>query len=374
MLLSLVLILLLIWAAVVGSLYSNFIVFYKSFSETDSYNKAYYTSIAGLERWELVTKQREIGYVGSWWWKWMTSTPSIDSTDYIESGFSYLVESEDTNLLRDVNSRTTRIPKIWEWDVDWMLSTWDSIDYNKMDYENAEVFSLYYDESTTDSPYTKKSCSSGDCTDSKTRIKWEIRLPPKILEAFWVNWSLDATDSLVVGWRKNDEIVDWQFRWFTDWNPFTIFARNKANSDSAWALAEDSIIRESEINEKVKINSHKDTSSTQWRRQINEKKTRESKLVVVSAGSFDGVNNFEDITEESNYTRLNFRLSLLNLLKSKGKQVYPYLEYYLYFNRPVSDKYFRIDGEGRYKDYQVNIIMYKPTVKESVLWSFTVIF
>jgi hypothetical protein len=54
--------------------------------------------------------------------------------------------------------------------------------------------------------------------------------------------------------------------------------------------------------------------------------------------------------------------------------IYPYLEYYLNFDNDVADKYFKINGEWKYKDYQVNIIMYKPTVKESVLWNFTAIF
>ena len=54
--------------------------------------------------------------------------------------------------------------------------------------------------------------------------------------------------------------------------------------------------------------------------------------------------------------------------------IYPYLEYYLSFTDQVADKYFKINAEWKYKDYQVNIIMHKPTVKESVLWNFTVIF
>ena len=366
MLLSLVLILLLIWAAVVGALYSNFIVFYKSFSETDSYNKAYYASIAALERWELVTKQREPGYVWSGWWKWMTGI-NATSPDY--SGFAYLVQSDDTSLLRDVNSRTNRVPREWEWDVDWMLATWDSVDYNKMDYENAEVFLLYVDN-LADSPYEKKSClKNGECNDVKVSISWEIRLPPKMRTTFW---DLDTSKSRVykIGTnseeKKNDEIVDWQIRWNYNNTQFTIFSMNKQYSS-------DSVIKESDINNTVDL-------SFWWeekKRQPNTKKSQHSSPVVVGskAEEIENSQNFGSILKGDEYSRLNLRLSLLNILQSEIQgMIYPYLEYYLNFDNDVADKYFKINGEWKYKDYQVNIIMYKPTVKESVLWNFTAIF
>ena len=378
MLLALVFILLLVWAAVVGSLYSNFIIFYKSFSEIDNYNKAYYASIAALERWELVTKQREPGYIWSGWWRWANEINLTNNiTDKIDgSDFSYLVESDDTNLLRDVNSRTNRVPRQWEWDVDWMLA--DSTDYNKMDYEDAEVFLLYIDDSGG-SPYTKKSCSNdGDCSDSQAKITWQIRLPSKMRSGFWwwwdKWWNLDNLNSLVVNWNKDDEIVDWQLRWKYNGSQFTIFARNKAII-SGNVQAQDSVIRESDLNMANWVTLS--FWDNQYRRQPNTNKGQNSSLIIIGSEIENNLSgkNFGHILDGNNdYSRLNLRLSLLNLLKSKSAMIYPYLEYYLNFDQYVSDKYFRIDGEGRYKDYQVNIIMYKPTVKESVLWNFTVIF
>lgn len=378
MLLALVFILLLVWAAVVGSLYSNFIVFYKSFAEIDNYNKAYYASIAALERWELVTKQREPGYVWSGWRRWTTETVYED--DEIDSVFSYLIKSDDTNLLRDVNSKTNRVPRIDEWDVDWMLA--DSKNYNRMDYEDAEVFLLYVDD-LEDTPYTKKLCSNvGDCNDVQVTITWQIRLPPKTLTAFWWTngegkWYLNNGKSLVVLWNKDDEIVDWQLRWIHDGNQFTIFAKNKAVTEDGGQSETDSVIRESDINYNnwnwVNLNFW----SNAFSRQPNVNKTKSSKLIIISKEDDLQPDNFSDVLNPSgiiHYSRLNLRLSLLNLLESKSEMLYPYLEYYLAFDDYIADKYFRIDGEWRYKDYQVNIIMYKPTVKESVLWNFTVIF
>lgn len=375
MLLAIVFILLLIWAAVVGSLYSNFIVFYKSFAEIDSYNKAYYASIAALERWELVVKQREPGYVWSGWWIWDDYVNiTNNNTDEIDSEFSYLVKSEDTNLLRDINSRTNRVPRNWEWDIDRMLATWDSLDYNKMDYEDTEVFLLYVDN-LAGSPYSKISClEPGNCDDVKTYIEWEIRLPPKIQYVFW-NLN-DSTESLVIWWSKNDEIVDWQLKWRYKWEQFTIFAKNKRVISNDSNDSNDSVIKESDINSTVSLKFWDNTE----RRQPNQWNNKDSELVVISSNDMENDYKDKDFQEilndsHSNFSWLNLKLSLLNLLKTQEKMIYPYLEYYLSFwNQNVADKYFKIDAEWRYKDYQVNIIMHKPTVKESVLWNFTVIF
>ena len=74
MLVILIVILILIWVAVVWSIYSNFMVFHSNFSETENYHRAYYSSISALERAELVTKQRQPGYEWSggfilWTWQ-----------------------------------------------------------------------------------------------------------------------------------------------------------------------------------------------------------------------------------------------------------------------------------------------------------------
>ena len=58
--------------------------------------------------------------------------------------------------------------------------------------------------------------------------------------------------------------------------------------------------------------------------------------------------------------------------------VYPFLEYYVELDGVwgeaiLSDKYYTIKTEWNYWDYQVNTVMYKPTITESILRSFTTI-
>lgn len=397
MLVTLVIILLLIWAAVVWSIYSNFLVFYSNFSESENYHRAYYTSISALERWELVVKQRSPWYVWSGWfkmWTWMGSTNNPNW--WLDSGltwFSYLWDNpEISTVFWTVESKTTRIPATWEWNIEWMLSAWDSSDYNMMDYENAENFLLYIDRSEND-PYKKVECSSGgvinsDCLASNPdKITWEIRLP-KLLEERWFG-RLDTSRALI--WQdewtnipKDDPIVDWQIRWnYTENNntvPFTVFSTSNINSGGKNTVDtnRDSVFRESDINNGLSFNFW--SSKTPFNRG-----SFLSSLTVVSQKANDISNSkFDDIFNNNNgkFSNVQLRFSLLNLLKgttgttsNPESHIYPFLEYYVDFdNKEVPDRYYTITAEWNYADFQVNTIVKKPTTKETILWSFTSIF
>ena len=110
MLITLVIILLLIWSAVVWSIYSNFLVFYSNFNESENYHKAYYNSISALERAELVTRQREPWYVWSGWvikWVWGWSNSESISADWSLNWFSYLWDyPERSAVFWTINSKT----------------------------------------------------------------------------------------------------------------------------------------------------------------------------------------------------------------------------------------------------------------------------
>ncbi|MDR0369823.1 MAG: hypothetical protein LBH96_04920 [Candidatus Peribacteria bacterium] len=65
MVIFIVVLLLILGVALVGALYSSFLIFYSSFGDTIEYNKAYYAAISSLERAELVLRYRSPGYEGS---------------------------------------------------------------------------------------------------------------------------------------------------------------------------------------------------------------------------------------------------------------------------------------------------------------------
>ena len=376
MLITIVVILLLIWAAVVGSIYSNFLVFYNNFSESENYHKAYYAAISALERGELVTKQRSPWYKWEWWRK----TDDIWSmSDAKPTDFSYLSENEST-VHRTINSRTNRIPTEWNWDVEYQLryfkekgSNENSENYNMMDYEDAQIFLLYYDKAEGN-PYNKVDCPTG-CDKSKpSQIEWEIRLPKKLRSAYG---DLDTSTSLVAGAHKNDEIVDRQIKW-NYWTPFTIFSTESFSSLYNENEA-DSVFRENDINGPLYFSF----STTHNPKADDKFKPKDGRLTVVGNSEISN-KNFSNIFRNSNNVQLKF--SLLNLLKwlnseynssnwwDSSRYIYPFLEYYVNFWTEVSDRYFTIDAEWYYGGYKVEKRIWKPTVKESVLSNFTSIF
>ena len=376
MLITLVIILLLIWSAVVWSIYSNFLVFYSNFNESENYHKAYYNSISALERAELVTRQREPWYVWSGWViKWAKGWSNQDSinTDWDLNWFSYLWEHpERSAVFWTINSKTDRIPALWDWDVEVLFSTWDTNDYNMMDYEDTQVFILYYDKSDW-SPYQKISCTSWtDCQQSyPDAISWTIRLPIYLTDKPAFEDGLNVNDELVRNWPNNDAIVDRQLKWKYNGSAFTIYATQKYNMKNI-EENRDNAFRESDINAILNFNfwARKYSplpSSSRWgwiteHTVISPMETAIKKI------------EFHDIISDSSFTSKELRFSLLNLLKSPQNAIFPFLEYYVEFWTDVSDKYFTINAQWDYNDYQINKILWKPTKKESVLWSFTSIF
>ena len=376
MLLTLVIVLLLIWAAVVWSLYSNFLVFYENFSETDNYNKAYYASIAALERWELVVKQRDPWYIWTWWWKtsieWVWQSFGWGS-DWLITGFSYLSSWNDkrSEILWTINSRATRIPSEWNWNVELLLSAADSNLYNAMDYENAEIFLLYYDNADpTKSPYKSWTIQKSNLST----ITAKIRIP-ELLKSSW--WDLNDSRSLISTWAIDDAIVDWQIRWNYGSLPFTIYATQNVTNRSV-EKKRDTAIRESVINKWSNDINFMITFWNTWAPFKIGGNPDEGIVTIISSAENEikSLWKFSDVFLDGNSNNLQLRFSLLNLLQAKqGKIIYPFLEYYVDFSGAiVSDKYYTINAEWSIWDFQVNTIIQKPTAKESILWNFTAVF
>jgi hypothetical protein len=244
-----------------------------------------------------------------------------------------------------------------------------------MDYENAEVFLLYYDKSDNN-PYT-----SWTILDSQPdRIEWVIRLPKKLVDSTMFVQLDTSHQSLWAGSSRptNDAIVDRQIRWKNNSGiPFTIYSTQTTNG-SRITMAMDTVFRESDLNDSNWLNfKFRDG----WN-PIGGSHWSLDPITIISQIEWDIKNrsNFKNLFTYSNYHNIQLRFNLLNLLKDDNKKIYPFLEYYAGFydnhGNPIdiSDKYFTIKWEWNYSDYNVNIIFQKPTVKETVLSNFTSIF
>jgi len=409
MLLTLVIVLLLVGVAVVWSIYSNFLTFFSNFSESENYHKAYYASMAALERAELVIKQREPWYVWTGWWtssinaNWNIEfqdwdeylndpTHSMKGSDWKISNFSYLSSngSKWTNLRREINSRTNRIPAEWQWNVDWLLASNDSINFNTMDYENSEIFLLYYDN-TYKNPYEKHSCLDWWCTKSDlAKIQWVIRLPKMIKNALGNSdnaWPLDDKTRLSNASIDDDAVVDWQLKWLwkndaNQFDQFMIYSKQSIRENKK--TSDDSAFRESDINNNGNGSMEFEFGNSKW----NPNATKSSgEITIISpqertlSTTISNSGKYKAIFSNNNTSNIQLRLSLLNLLMAKKKGIiYPFLEYYVeFFDKnntltDIADKYFTINAEWKFDNFQVNTIIHKPTIQESILWNFTVIF
>ena len=227
---------------------------------------------------------------------------------------------------------------------------------------------MYYDNSNGN-PYDNGNISKS----TLTQITWEIRLPKLLFESWF--WYLDTWTSSI--WLSgslptNDAMVDRQIRWNYNNSPFTIFS---TQSLIIWGpkpivdTNKDSVFREDDINgnwDYGLLFTFKDKRSTIARSsQASPTIISQKESEIVGLG-------YENLFGVASGTQLRF--SLLNLLWT-WRYVYPFLEYYVdFWWAKVSDKYFTINGQWNFKDYQVNTIIQKPTAKESILWNFTSIF
>ncbi|MDD2537262.1 MAG: hypothetical protein PHU61_02080 [Candidatus Absconditabacteria bacterium] len=380
MVIALLIVLLFIGSALVGAIYSSFIAFYADFSDTVSYNKAYYGAVSGVERAQLVLRYRDPGFEGTGG-RIRGNEFNSSPTDKKASNFSHFTQ-EDNGILRNIQSRTTSIPRAGEGNVNWMFLGNNSLNYNTLDYSLAENFILSIDNSNGN--FYKK---EGTKENNTVAIRGEIRLPPalKNKKDGSVLFGDLATEPIMgapladIGEDGiyDDTVVDWSIRGEYNNSPFMIFPTVGIRyfGDKAIQYDKDSTIRESRINGEDELffgpnfgpfNNNTNTEHTVISQYENTLKTM----------------NFSTILTGNNSPDLKLRIALLNTLFSKEKFIYPYLEYtFSFFSNSagttpaeVSDRFFTITSSSKVGNYEVKLSVKKPTVTESILGSFTVIF
>jgi hypothetical protein len=131
----------------------------------------------------------------------------VDSRPSAFSYFSTGTENgkADNGMVRDILSRTTQIPRAEQGNVDWMLVTGDSLNYNMLDYVNAENFIFNLDP-LDGHPYQ----SPTDLTSrTVSSISGALRLPPLLRYGYGFRL-LDDTASSDIGKDGvyDDAVVD----------------------------------------------------------------------------------------------------------------------------------------------------------------------
>jgi len=76
----------------------------------------------------------------------------------------------------------------------------------------------------------------------------------------------------------------------------------------------------------------------------------------------------------NNFSGLRLSFGAANLFRTFSNAIYPYLEYQFTFPQAIADRFYTIQGNGRAGEYDVKILLKKPTVQGTVGGDFTVIF
>jgi len=302
--------LLALWAAIVWVLHSSFLAFSINFSDTIEYNKAYYSAVSSLERAELVLRYRQPWFQGTGGWNGDVSYGN--EVDYKPtSDFSYISDENQNWLHWKIESRSRQIPAPWEGNVDWLLVGEDingnSLDYNMLDYRNAENFIFELDSLDTDAanPYL-----SGDSRvpSAVASFSGMIRLPPLL--------RYDYLFSDLIG--ENDAMVDWSLRGKFNDNEFMIFPTVKQHSNGSIDLARDSVIRGIRINEDSSLNFSDNVNP------FDSNSNTGYNVISYVEDQIEGREFSEllDPLSSNPVTAPVFRIALLNLLISQNELFY----------------------------------------------------
>ncbi len=364
------LVLLVVALGILASVYSVFFPFMQNLWTVTQYHAAYYGAISSVERAQLTLRYRQPWFVGSGWFFWSTEYgPVSDYTPELLSG--------DQQWFRwTIDSRTTTIPGSGMGNIDPMLSdpSSDSKDFNQLGYNYLETVLLSYD--TTSEPqdyYTwiqHLSIFSGDS------ITWILRLPPKIYALFGPQGKLcdsyqgdcdpDGDDIY------DDVALSWSMEWLYNGNGFKIFPTISVFYYSGMQIdtLKDNSLRESLINQTGVL-----TWENSYSFVTNGQSLTKHNVVGADADSIEVI-SFADILSNTlnNFSGLRLSFGAANLFRTFMGAIYPYLEYQFTFAQPIADRFYTIQWHGRVGEYDVQIVLKKPTVQGTVGGDFTVIF
>ncbi len=379
MLLAFTFILLAIWIWILVSVYSIFFPFIKNLSNIDNNNIAYYWAISSIERAQLSIRYHSPWFSWSWWYLADNNRWPISDA---KSWYFGMINNNPNWMFWTVNSKTYSIPSPWNWNVEYLLASEDSSNYNMIDYKNLVKLNLSIDNTSEPKEYYTY-------TDNITyfdwwSFTWAFRLPPKVSNWFWwENLCIDVYDPICNrDWDNiwDDILINRWIYWYNNWSSFQIIP-NISVLYYSWMhidQSQDIAIRKAIINNTWLIHFWQDSShyspiDTQnpwyWYNNLSWN------IVISNNPQTMETINYKNILSNSNsYTWLEIYFWLINPLITPNYNIYPFLEYQFYFPDLISDNFYTIQWVWQVWDYNIKINILKPSNKWSVAWSFTVIF
>jgi hypothetical protein len=212
-------------------------------------------------------------------------------------------------------------------------------------------------------------------------LQWTLRLPPKVQSGFGGSSNALLCDTICdtdQDGLKDDIVVDRSLEGYKEGMYFKIVP-NIWVLYYSWSYADpqrDIALRESIINATGKIDFWNPSYDPLDNHGLNGSNMVSWHVAIASNPNNIKNDTFQIIMSDDfpTHTWLALNLGLINLLTTRNNNIYPFLEYQLSTNTSIADRFYTIQGNGRVGEYDVQIVVKKPTSQWSIAWSFTVIF
>lgn len=351
------------------SMYSMYMPFAQDLGDVKFYNSSYYAALSSIERGSLALRYHQPGYE----WK----SPLSD----VLSGSFGMLSKQGSSMTRIITSKVTSIPITGQGNVDPLFSA-QSSNYNKIGYYQKEKFFLWYDNTTStgsaavylSSPAATKANTTGQ------HIDISIRLNPIAYAGFnKVIWEAILQENVDIDGDsvRDDTLVDWSWKGTygsVPWYSFTIMPREHILYNSSVIANTDTLIRESVVNAVTTgVGNNVVFDTYNPIREPNNKVDTTWLNIIAERDDLSG-HMFNQLLSDWAISDQSLSLSLINKLQAPWG-IYPFLEYRLTAGGGViPDRYYTLEGIGKVGNYEVRMLLRKPTSEENIAADFTIIF
>lgn len=168
-------------------------------------------------------------------------------------------------------------------------------------------------------------------------------------------------------------LATWTIKGTYDGQEFTLLPKDGTDIDLKKVQERDTLIRKNKVTQLTPApqmifgeNSHPFDSNSSSELNIVSNKEEELK----------NLRHFSNILKDAQVSNAFLSFSLANFLRTKGANLYPFLEYKFYTTNglKIADRFYTIQGQGKVGSYNVRLQVQKPTLKQPALGNFTIIF
>lgn len=388
MILALIVIIMIIWIWIVGSIYASVWPFLYQVWNTVNYNVAYYIAVMNVERSLLALRYHDA------WFEWESgkSTGSLADRHDIAHPYGFSKFDTDTNadMYRRILSRSAWIPATGQGNIESLFAGTGSEDYNSLGYYEWLELPLYLDATSSPTDYYTNATTF-------TPVWWWIwsirlvgnfRLPPKI-KAWLNNENLDDSVDIDSDNIFDDIILNRWLQWYDtiDNTIFTIIPTIRNNFAINTPIYEfDNAIRESVINQwgsTDNIQTEGVWVNTFWYHFALPGGGASSSIEnhnILPLSSIQSGSNFDSILNDNSLQNLTLNFNITNRMKTPGENIYPFLEWRLracgiaWCNEIMPDRFYNIEWVGQVWRHTVRLQIKKPVRETSNASNFTIIF